>query len=466
MLMVGSVLAGLSTGNLYFDDITFITISSLFLFAGLFLAGCISNKLYFTFLVFQIIAFPSAIDNLIPGVYQGDMNELNASIFPMFTHTDIYLLLGILKGIQAGNRAVLPSSRFLFLSVVVLFLSSTINIFYSRNPQDFLLLTAGFIHLRYLIWFFLLFSLYSPAPYSRAIINGLILSVIFLFIEAMVFTKINGLERLTSGTLGNNSYGNVVSCITVYLILLYKTNAYGNKTLLVITILIGFTTVILTETRMALFGGLVLYFVGIYYHNRKSFLRLLYVFLVSAGLVFSVLLMPTYRDNIPKRFDLVDLVSKIHFNMPWHGESVLEIESTKETWSFLTRFKLYETSVNMISKNPFFGIGSMRWDYYKNEYGFDERVLIDSHNGYLAILSQFGLISIVFIFFIYFLSVRFLKEKHERTDTNPYTYLGLISLGMAISDLSNAGIYKHEIYGLLCLVIMILLSNKARMQGI
>lgn len=458
--VVGLIYASFSN-NLYFDHINAIAIGSLVFFVILCVLGWASTKLYITFLVFQIIAFPSIVDNFIPGVYYGNTNELGTSIFPFFTHIDVYLFLGIVKGVLKKNRIIFCSNNLLIISVIVLFLSSIINLFYSKDSLDFLLVIVGFFHLRYLIWAFLLFSFFDFSSYQKPLINGLILSVMFLFAEAMINTHINGFERLTSGTLGNNSFGNIIACITVYFIFMLKTSISKQYNFfLYLCIAIGIITVLLTGTRMALLAGIILFFIVYFYYNKKSFLRMFYFMFIMAGIVFMLVLTGVYKKVVPKRFDIGYLTEKIHFNIPQNGKNIIEIESFGETRSFLTRLKLYNASLNMISKNPVFGIGSMRWNYYKNEYGFEEKILLDSHNGYLAIVSQFGLFSLFFIYFIYFYPFKLLKSKILKKNIHPYMFMAIISLGMAVSDFSNAGIYKHQIFALLCLNIVFLVYSE------
>lgn len=465
LFAVVGVIYAFTSGNLYFDHINAIAIGAFLFFVVLCVLGWISTKLYFTFLLFQIIAFPSIVDNFIPGVYFGDRNELGTSIFPFFTHIDIYFLLGIIKGIVKKNRIIFYSNNLLIISVLVLFLSSAINLFYSKDSLDFLLVIVGFFHLRYLIWAFLLFSFLDFSMYQKQLLNGLIISVLFLFFEAMINTHINGLERMTSGTLGNNSFGNVIACITVYFIFMLKTPVSKQyKILLYLCITVGIVTVLLTGTRMALLAGTILFFIVYYYYNKKYFLRIIYFLFFILGIGLIVVSTGIYKKVVPKRYDIEYLISKIHFNMPGNGKDIIEIENFGETRSFLTRLKLYTTSFNMISQNPFLGIGSMRWNYHKNVYGFKDKVLLDSHNGYLAIVSQFGLLSLFFIYFVYFYPFKLLKNRLHQKNIHPFMFIGIISLGMAVCDFSNAGIYKHQIFALLCLNIVLLLYSENYMK--
>ena len=99
----------------------------------------------------------------------------------------------------------------------------------------------------------------------------------------------------------------------------------------------------------------------------------------------------------------------------------------------------------------------MRWNFHKSEYGFDEHILLDSHNGYLAITSQFGLFAILFIYLVYLWPLNILKNKVFVRDNN--YYLALIPVGIAVCDLTNAGIYKHQIFALMSLIVILLIQK-------
>lgn len=457
--LIGIVYAGVSD-NLYFDDINAIAIGSLFAFIGLCVLGMASTKLYITFLIFQIIAFPTIVDNFIPGIYYGNRDEISASIFPFFSHIDIYFLLGIIKGILKRDKAVFINNNLLIISVCILFLSSVVNLFYSKDSLDFLLIITGFFHLRYLIWVFLLFLLFDFSSYRKQLLNGLILSVLFLFIESVINTHLKGMDRLTSGSLGNNSFGNIIACITVYFAFILKiTKSKQYKFLLSLCIAIGVITVLLSGTRMALLAGVILLFIVYYFYNRKSFLRIFYVLIIVFGIVVLLVSTGIYKKYVPVRFDIGTLTSKIHFNSPTKGKNIIEIEWSKETSSIIARMGLYNTSINMIIENPFVGIGSMRWNYHKDQYGFKERMMLDTHNGYLAITSQFGLFAVFFIYFIYFYPFRLFKKIYQTEKKDPYIFMAVISLGMAICDFSNAGIYKPQIFVLLCFNVALLMYS-------
>jgi O-antigen ligase len=109
----------------------------------------------------------------------------------------------------------------------------------------------------------------------------------------------------------------------------------------------------------------------------------------------------------------------------------------------------------MFLENFFFGIGYGAFNLEKGDYGFNIRVLIDAHNGYLNTLAQMGISSIPFLYFIYLYP--YVKYKGIRE----HSYLKLlfvINITMAIADLSNAGIYKYSVFAMLAFNSIVLMT--------
>lgn len=457
LLTIIALIWGGISDELYFDKVDSLVIASGVVFVVMCIVSLLSTRLYFIILVFQLVAFPSLVDNLIPGVYLGSKEEIDAAITPLFTHIDLFILLGVIKGFHIKQKLILINSQLLLGTSLILLLSSVVNIFYSENTQEFLLMISGLMHVRYLIGFFILLSMFDPNQYSEQILIGLIVSVIFLLVEAFAFTILNGADRLTSGTLGNNSFGNIIACVVVYLLFTRKkTTSLAHWILTWIAICAGLVIVVMTETRMAILAGLILYVIGTYFHNRRAIKSLMYIAALFLTLGLSILLSGMYEKYFEGRFDVVQLVSKIHIN-PLLENNMIVIEPSTETLSLITRLKLYETSINMILADPIFGIGSVRWNYHKADYGFTENILLDTHNGYLAIVSQFGLFALTFVYLIYIFPFNFLRKITFSSNLN--LYLALIPVGMAICDISNSGVYKHQIYGLLAFIVVVLLYS-------
>ena len=106
----------------------------------------------------------------------------------------------------------------------------------------------------------------------------------------------------------------------------------------------------------------------------------------------------------------------------------------------------------MVLENPVTGIGTGRWNRYKNIYIEEKNipnVLLDTHNDYLGLVSQYGiLLGLLFAWLVFFYPISVLsklKNKH----LGPLSYLFVINFAMGVAALSNAGFFKHQVSAVL-----------------
>jgi O-antigen ligase len=438
-------------GNIVFPKLTALSYLSLTLFVIVSFLGLYSSHLYFTFLIFILLAFPAPINDFFPGTYLGNPTEFGAAIFPFFTHVDIYLFFGILKAILSNNKISFRRSILFFFVIICLFISIFVNFFHFDSSHELLLLVSGLFQFRYLIELFLLCSFYDLRIFKNNILISFMFSVIFLFMEASVFTYKNHSSVLSSGSLANNTYASVVASILLFFIFLKKKypHSFIFKSSLNASIVVSIITVVWTGARMAVLAFFVSYFIISFIEYKKGSLtrRVYWVITLVAFIIGAVVA----ANHLPKRYNLHNLTDKITINkFSWDLKKFINIERSWETNSLISRLELYTTSIKMFSENKVAGIGVGRWNIKKKKYGFREHLLIDSHNGYLSVISQYGILGIPLMFFIYlFPIVKIFRYKSEEVHSNFLFYLAVINLFMSIADLSNSGIFKHQIFGLL-----------------
>lgn len=447
---VGIFILGIKD-QIHFENPTIISYGSLVLFIVLCLISIHSDSWYFFLLPFIFLAYPAAVNDFAPGVLLGV--EPDPTIFPLLTHIDVFLILGIVKQLHHNKKLRIQASLLIITTLYLFFGSSLINIFQSDNMFLVSLLLAGLFPLRFLILIVLLVSNSQVPRFERQIINGLVVSVLFLLLESYINTKINHEEVLTSGSLAANTFGNAMAAIMVFFIFL-KRNRYriGFAKFILVIVACG-TIIILTETRMAIVAAIISFIIiqWLYYSFLKSFL--IVSLLAVAGIAIYL------NIDVPKRYSISELSSKITFNyLSWDPLQMFSIERTAETSSIYTRLKLYRTAINMTAENPYFGTGYGTFNYLKNEYGFDEMVLLDAHNGYLNTLSQMGLSAIFLLYFIYFFP---LLSYSKIQDKGFLKYLFVINITLAIADVSNAGIYKYSVFALLAFNSILLSSLRS-----
>ncbi len=438
--------------DILITPLTALSYISLLLFIIVCCFGVYANSLYFTFLIFVLLAFPAPVNDFFPGTRLGAFGESGNAVFPFFTHIDIYLVIGLIKAIVNNNRVSFRGS-FLFVVVIFcLFISIVTNFFDFKNNQEELLLVQGLFQFRYLIELYLLLSFYDINKYKNNILIGFVISILFLFVESLAYSYKTKSDVLLSGSLANNVFASIVAAITLFLIFVKKRYSLSLlfKTNINVGIIVAIIMVIATGARMAVLSFFVTYFLVSFIESNKnrSFLKKTYW---AISLILFVYIVSIAAAHLPKRYNPQTIIDRISINKP--STNLTEFISIKPSWetnSLRTRLELYTTSINMFSKNPVCGIGVGRWNIQKNWYGFKEFLLIDSHNGYLSIISQYGLLGLPFLFFIYFYpTFKIYQNSSKRVDYSFIFYLGLINLYISFSDLSNSGIFKHQIFALL-----------------
>lgn len=370
----------------------------------------------------------------------GHPDEIGIAAFPLITHIDLFLLLGIFKK-GLGNRLYLKSNLLLVIVSILFLISSAINLVTATEIQEVLLLVAGLFPLRYLLLVLLLLSNYDIKLYERQVVFSLIASIFFLFFESLVNTQITNPNELASGTLGSNTFANVTVSILMFFIFIKRNHFPISNILFILFVSCATLIILMTGTRIAIVAGAITFLIlQAYLFNWYK----LAVVIVSIGIIA----VTTYNYvDVPDRYSFKHLASKIHFQgFSVELENVIIIEQSQETSSVVTRLKLYRAALYMLFDNPAWGTGYGTFNYLKGQYGFNIPVLIDAHNGYLSTLAQLGFSSVFFLYLIYLYPILNFKEFKDQSFL---ASLAIINLTMAVCDLSNAGIYKHPVFALL-----------------
>ena len=448
------------SGIVTFVETNPLSYASLALFIVCLIAGSLSQAHYFTLLVFVLLAFPAPVNDFFPGVFLGDPREVGAAVFPFVTHIDIFLAMGIIRAVISNNRIQSIRSPLLLLTLLTMFISISINFIETDSDFQRLLLLQGTYQFRYLAELALLLSFYRVSGYRNHILLGYMLSVFFLFAEALLFTRMSQSPALTSGSLANNTYASIIAAILLFMLVSRKNFRFSRtfRLLLGATIVVAVITIISTGARMAVLAFVVTYFAYRFFRYRKKgdLTRTISWVASVVLLVASVAVLSKY---LPKRYNPETIYKKIHIGQ-WSGNLLewIRIEPSWETSSLITRQRLYATSVEMFNRNPVAGVGVGRWNYLKKQYGFPQFLLIDGHNGYLSVISQYGLLGLPLIYLIYLHAWTLIVRRRNFGVANFLFWLALINAYISISDLSNSGIFKHQIFALLAFNIIMLLK--------
>ncbi|TBN00180.1 O-antigen ligase domain-containing protein [Hyunsoonleella flava] len=418
-----------------------------------------SLKFYAFLLVLMILSFPSNIDNYLPSVLISAPFDFRKVFFPLITRIDIFLLLGVIKFKTAQNKPLYShTNRIIIIICLLLFLSSFFNSIISNNLTDITLISAGSYHLRYIILLFLLVKTTDIMKYKTQLYYGLIFALIILIVESLIYTFfVANSQRFISGSLRANSFGNILAALTSYFLFLTlrkKISGIYIFVVILLSILIYFNG---TRSAIFFFSGYLLSEFLIFLFRRAKKITNKIIALCIGLTVVSMFVFSITRSN---RLNITNFkIEKIDLTQRNLNE-IIVLEQNDFTASLLLRLEHYQTSLNMIKARPYWGIGAGRWNKIKQNYGSNERNLMDSHNDFLAFASQYGIlvgciVCVCFYFLPYFV---FIKQKNNFKADN-IDYLYLVSFMMAFAGLTNAGLFKHQIFGFLTLVLMFSLCD-------
>tara|TARA_R110002049_G_scaffold291474_3_gene475435 strand:+ start:11155 stop:12678 length:1524 start_codon:yes stop_codon:yes gene_type:complete len=444
-------------------DLGSLTIPSVILFIFICTLSIWKRKFYFIFLIFVILAFPSPIDDIFPSVYITNPDDKIQVAFPLITRVDIYLLLGIIIGILK-NKLKLNTIQFnliikLFLiSFTIVFL---LNFYTSSDIIDLNQFIAYSFHIRYFILLLILLSLYDIRKYEQEIVLSFVISIIFLYVEAQLNTYMKGLDRLTSGSLSLNTFANISAAILVYITYLYKNNLINKSKGIAIFTIVSFI-LLGSGTRGAILT-LIISFFFLYLLSNLRRLGINIIKIILAVILISITYVElSNKGYIPERYSYEVIAQKINIDFSKENfADMVQVQRTKETSSIKSRVDLFDSSINMIFENPLTGIGVGRWNRYKNNYSTHSnivKVLLDPHNDYLALMSQYGIILGLLFAIIIFAYPFFLFLNIKKKDNGKLKFLYVVNITMGLAAMSNAGFFKHQVAAVLIFCLCVLLQ--------
>jgi len=449
-LSISSVFLNFNNDLILLSNLNPLSIAATVLFILVSFLGLLSDRNYLFFLPFMLLAMPSPVDDIFPSVCLTATNDVRQIFFPLFTHIDFYLILGIFRKAILSEPKIMNNNLLILILLGLLIIVLASNLLLSEDIWDFYLLLSHTYHFRYLVLLLILSCYYKLNRFENPIFFGIIFSVSFLLFESAINTYVGDLDRLTSGTLSVNSFGNIIAAILVYFFWLRKYKTISRLTFLFL-VLLSLIIIIGTQTRMAFLSILLLLFVNAIYNLRDNFLIRLFKFFATFAIVISLYTVLVNTNIIDKRYSIEQIIDVDI------GDFRLVFKENTESSSLLTRLMLFQTSLEMIKERPINGIGVGRFNRYKKDFGFQYNVLVDSHNDLLALMSQYGIfIGLLLYFVVFFLPLFYYLFYLKRKIDNKLLFLFIINFTMLFAGLSNAGVMKHQIFAFLSFNLIIL----------
>lgn len=439
-----------------------IEVFSILIFIASILLSNNSIKWYSFFLIFNVLALPSSFDNILPSVVISATTDQREVLFPIITHIDFFLFYGIIRYVPLSfNKFNLSiTGSILSLSIIILALSSLINIVFFSSKLEALIILANSYHIRYAILLILILFLTNILNYKHYVINGIVFSLFFLIAESLLFScYFNSFNRLMSGTLRANTFGSILTATSIYFYWLCRSKKL-NKLYFFVAI-ICYSAAIFTWTRTAIFLFIIYLalesFIALHVSLRNKSIKpiiipAIFIFITTIGLgSYGV----SDRLN-PKHL----IIKNIDFNKDGVNNKI-NFENNNFTKSLSLRLNHFNTSLQMINAQPLIGIGTGLWNIKKEQFGSKEKNLMDSHNDLLASISQYGIPAGLLLFNIVFLLPIYVGFKKElwKDKENNLNYLYIISLVMMIAGLTNANVFKHQIYGFLIFISLYMTTS-------
>ena len=429
-------------------DIGTLNILSMIIFSAVCFLGFLSDRNYIFFLPMQLLAMPAPVDDFFLSVILTSVYDVKQIYFPIITHIDIYLALGIFRKIILIKPKIYKAGFLLPIFLLLMFLVLFSNLLFSVDYWDFYLLLAHTYHFRYLVLLLIVSYYYNFSKYENPIIYGIILAIALVFSESLINTYMLEGERLVSGTLGNNSYANIMAAIMFFFIWLHKYNQLSKKIIYPILLLL-LIIIVATQTRMALISPFFVLLVYFIYSLKQNFLLRFIKLIAMLSIFFFAYIYIVKNNYVPKRYSIEQLLNS--------KNGGLVLKDNAESSSILTRIMLFKTSLKMVKDNPVDGIGVGRFNRYKKKYGFKYNVLIDSHNDLLSLTSQYGIIvGCLFLFCMTLLPLIYYLYYLKNNIKNKLVFLFIINFSMFFSGLTNTALMKHQIFAFLAFNLIVL----------
>jgi O-antigen ligase len=364
------------------------------------------------------------------------------------------ILLTIIFLLNIGNKKVkinfpIPL-KILAIFIFVTFLGTIFGTdslgFFSTVFQVFILLT---------LLFNILINSNSHEFFYWGVIIGTLITIIWQIIEGrMIFgTRVDELTRL-GGSVGNaNDYALVLSVSINFLLFSFYNTAKKKK--MVYWNMIKWTIILFFILECIFFSGsksgiilisisLLVFFIIKF--NKTSFIRKILLFV--AGLILISVMTPRVAlDAIV--FDRFE--NLINFSMSNKGQIFFYDDGSSEQ-----RLNLIVDGIRLWTERPFFGWGT-------NEYRFINKVTYDcySHNNFIEILVNFGLLGFFLFYFIHFyLFKKLLKLKKLNQRNDEVNWLLLMLFSLLIIDITFVT-YYNKIY---FLVLAFILANTMKLE--
>jgi hypothetical protein len=422
-----------------------IVVSALY-FIFLCLISITKRAYYWAALPLVILTVPNAINDLFPSIYMGPPDASVAPpAFALFTHIDLFLLLGLLRyGRFSLSKQLLAA---VFVALITTFFVF-VNYLTGAWPTDGI---YGLYQLRYVLLTYLVFREVRFGSARRLFALGLISAISLTLIETLLFTFLIALPgHLISGNLGKNPLGHFAAAALCFFIfyrpskavLLHKYLPLGIATILMIG----------SGTRFSILAASVS--VLVVYLLRSST-----VIKSAAYGFFGIAAILTILITTPQGKSIVEGIAHVSEDI----SAPYLIERTPESSSIITRVEVWLKTADMARTHWLTGVGPGNWSFLKADWDIRYGDLLDPHNDVLNFFVSYG-VPFGLLFFAAVLcypligGYRASFKSHDDFLQSCFAFI----LCIAITGLTNATLWKHQIFALTVIFSCILIFSRQR----
>ncbi len=398
--------------------LVFFLIFSLF-FTFLIELPIFKYKIQFTEIIFFFLLFNLPIQKSLLLLYKKHKS--------LFIILFVFLLLDIFNAFKSNDiNQILETIGKIYLFL----LFTTLYTFFSNISllQIINLLRFAITCATYFIFLNLLFGIYQIVNFNNS-------KFFILFHNYPYFGTI---FRFRSFTIHPNMLNNLISVFTIFMI---GTSDFSKKKFFnYIFFLISFIIILSTFSKsvpLFLMGCTMLFFYK--YFNRKTF------FIYSTILIFLIIqLLSSHLIFAPKSSELKESLKTTDFSSDkilFETNNFYIIET-----GYLTLKKI---EIDLFLKNPFFGIGSGKFnsklDYYRFKNIYPQKMPnFDPHSTYFGLLAENGLIQFLLLFLFLILLIRIIVHNNyfliNNTTFSSYIILILFIIEGISTDILN---FRH-----------------------
>ena len=376
---------------------------------------------FFIFLIPELTSFYISYDRKIPQFMI--LSLLNIISFAYLVR--LGLVFNALKNIITKKTIICYSGFILICFISILF---------AENTNEATVITSQY--LTYLICFISIYSL-ADLTSNTFIKFFIILVSVSVFIESVAilynaidlvwiqnsdFTRDNFLLRGFAGNININANSIAIKLLVVYY-MLYKSKKRHFLIFSLITITLAYTALFILLSRTAFLSVFLTTFMFLVWMGKTYLRKSLMLILLMA---ISFLFVQT-SFNSQNADEITDRISSI--------------SSNDEDDSVNARLRYYSHAVKSISVNPIFGIGIGNWKLKSIDYDSKDMegytVPYHTHNDFLQIAAEIGIIGVIFYSLIFLIPIFNLIKKILKRNLSDFE---LIIFLMIISYLIDSSL--------------------------